>query len=300
MHNGENNGEVELAMAAMLSAIRNLFPPLLIKRRLFICVILLALYGWAVYEFVAFEHLPHIEWGAESTVLNGLVLGFLISFRNNHAYDRWWEARKLWGQLINESRNLCLKVRVLPEITPLDRQAMGRLVIDFGAVLAQHLREESSLRKSLAASSPAPEDAHQPARVAGAIYETLFAWRRDRQLDGWSLLWLDGQVKSLMDICGACERIRNTPLSSSYRALLRHGIALYLVVFPFYLIEDVGPAGYPLFVLAAYFLLGIEMVAEEIEEPFRPGGDNLPLERYAATIESSVRELLGSPDRAAQ
>ena len=62
-----------------------------------------------------YEHLPPIDWGAESTVLNGLVLGFLIAFRNNHAYDRWWEARKLWGQLINESRNLCLKVQALPE-----------------------------------------------------------------------------------------------------------------------------------------------------------------------------------------
>ena len=120
-------------MAALLAAIRNLFPPLLIRRRLLTSVILLAIYGWAVNEFVVFEHLPHIEWGAESTVLNGLVLGFLISFRNNHAYDRWWEARKLWGQLINESRNLCLKVRALPEIASDERQAMGRLVIAFDA-----------------------------------------------------------------------------------------------------------------------------------------------------------------------
>ncbi len=296
MDKGANYGEVEPVMDAMFWALRKLFPPLLIKRRLLTSVFLLAIYGWAVNEFVVFEHLPHIEWGAESTVLNGLVLGFLISFRNNHAYDRWWEARKLWGQLINESRNLCLKVRALPEIASDERQAMGQLVIAFGAALAQHLREESSLRKHLAANSPAPKHAHQPARVAGAIYQTLMRWRRDYQLDGWSLLWLDGQVKSLMDICGSCERIRNTPLSSSYRALLRHGIALYLVVFPFYLIEDTGPAGYPLFVLAAYFLLGIEMVADEIEEPFKPGGDNLPLERYAATIESSVREILGSPE----
>ena len=114
-------------------------------------------------------------------------------------------------------------------------------------------------------------------------------------LDGWSLLWLDGHVKSLMDICGACERIRYTPLSSSYRALLRHGIALYVLISPFYLIEDIGPSSFPLFVLAAYFLLGIEMVAEEIEEPFGASGDNLPLEHYCAKIEASVREILPAP-----
>ena len=95
-----------------------------------------------------------------------------------------------------------------------------------------------------------------------------------------------------MDICGACERIRNTPLSSSYRALVRHGIAIYLAIAPFYLIEDTGLAGLPMFVLAAYFLVGIELVAEEIEEPFGPGGDNLPLERYCLTIANSVREIL--------
>ena len=104
-------------MAPFLAAIRRLFPPLLVKRKLLIFVVLLAVYGWLVNELVEFEHLPHIDWGAESTVLNGLVLGFLISFRNNHAYDRWWEARKLWGQLVNDSRNLCLKVRALAELS---------------------------------------------------------------------------------------------------------------------------------------------------------------------------------------
>ena len=134
---------------------------------------------------------------------------------------------------------------------------------------------------------------HQPSRLAGAIVDTMVRWQREGRIDGWGLLWLDGQVKCLMDICGACERIRNTPLSSSYRALLRHGIALYLVIAPFYLIEDTGLYGFPMFVLAAYFLLGIELVAEEIEEPFGAGGDNLPLERYCATIASSVHEILG-------
>ena len=69
--------------------------------------------------------------GAESTVVNGLALSFLIGFRNNHAYDRWWEARKLWGQLINENRNLCLKVRSLTGIDAADREAIGRLIITF-------------------------------------------------------------------------------------------------------------------------------------------------------------------------
>jgi putative membrane protein len=135
---------------------------------------------------------------------------------------------------------------------------------------------------------------HLPIELAGAIYQVVARCQSEGRLDGWSLLWLDPELKGLMDICGACEKIRNTPLSSSYRALLRHGIAIYLSVASFYLIEDTGLAAFPMFILAAYFLVGIELVAEEIEEPFGAGSDNLPLERYCATIEASVREILGA------
>jgi putative membrane protein len=279
-------------MAAFVEALRRLFPPLRIGIKLWGCMVILTMYSILVSAIVDLEHLSQIEWGAESTVLNGLVLGFLISFRNTHAYDRWWEARKLWGQLINESRNLCLKLRALNEIEPAEREAVGRLISGFGEALMSHLRRRDGSDEPPRGQRLTEGQVHEPSRLAGAIYQIVSTWHRQGRFDGWTLLWLDAHIKSLMDICGACERIRNTPLSSSYRALLRHGIAIYLAVAPFYLIEDTGIAGCPMFILAAYFLLGIEFVAEEIEEPFGLGGDNLPLERYCATIHSSVREIL--------
>jgi ion channel-forming bestrophin family protein len=286
-------------MAALREAIRRLFPPLKVRSKLWGSMVVLTIYGLLVSVAISIEHLPHIDWGAESAVLNGVVLSFLIAFRNNHAYDRWWEARKLWGQLVNENRNLCLKVRSLVGVEAADREAIGRLVIAFAEALKDHLRRRDG------SDEPRPEDetkggrVHEPICVAGAILDTVLRWQGEGRIDGWGLLWLDGQVKSLMDICGACERIRNTPLSSSYRALLRHGLALYLALAPFYLIEDTGLAGFPMFELAAYFLMGIELVAEEIEEPFGAGGDNLPLERYCATIATSVHEILGAPGESA-
>ena len=84
-------------------------------------MVLLTIYGLLVGLAIWFEHIPPIEWGAESTVVNGLALGFLIGFRNNHAYDRWWEARKLWGQLINENRNLVLEGSLADRIDAADR-----------------------------------------------------------------------------------------------------------------------------------------------------------------------------------
>jgi putative membrane protein len=286
---------VSSIMAALSKAIRRLFPPLKVKSTLWVTMAILTIYGLLVGYAIWFEHLPPIEWGAESTVVNGLALGFLIGFRNQHAYDRWWEARKLWGQLINENRNLCLKVRCLGKIDDRDRAAIGRLVVAFAEALKDHLRRRDGSDEAIAEVEKKGEWEHQPSRLAGTIVETVGRWQREGHIDGWGVLWLDGQINSFMNICGACERIRNTPLSSSYRALLRHGIALYLIIAPFYLIGDTGIYGLPMFILAAYFLLGIELVAEEIEEPFGAGGDNLPLERYCATIARSVNDILGTP-----
>jgi putative membrane protein len=284
-------------LAALSHTARRLFPPLRVGSALWTCMVVLAIYGLLVWGAIWLEHVPPIEWGAESTVVNGLALGFLIGFRNQHAYDRWWEARKLWGQLINENRNLCLKVRALRGIEARDRDAVGGLVIAFAEALKNHLRRRDGSDESKALQSLAGEWNHEPSKVAGGLFDLVVRWHHDGRLDGWGLLWLDAQLKCLMDICGACERIRNTPLSSSYRALLRHGIAIYLAIAPFYLIDDTGIYGFPVFMLAAYFLLGVELVAEEIEEPFGAGGDNLPLERYCATITTSVREILGGPDQ---
>jgi putative membrane protein len=292
---GTSQREVKSVIPPLLSAIRRLFPPLRVGRKLWSCMFALGLYGLFVSMTVKYEHLPAIDWGAEATVLNGLVLSFLIGFRNKHAYDRWWQARELWGQLTNDSRNLCLKLMVLPGVDSSERDAVGRHVIEFAGALKKHLRQPNGSDVPPPESDGQQPRRHHPSRLAGLIYESIVRWQEEGRLDGWKLLWLDGHVKSLMDICGACEKIRNTPLSSSYRALLRHGIALYLLISPFTLIEDTGLAGYPIFMLAAYFLLGIEMVAEDIEEPFGTGGDNLPLERYCGTIETSVREILSLP-----
>jgi ion channel-forming bestrophin family protein len=282
-------------MPALRQALRRLFPPLRVRAKLWTIMVLLTTYGLMVGLAIWFERIPRIEWGAESTVVNGLALGFLIGFRNNHAYERWWEARKLWGQLINENRNLCLKVRALIAIEPVDRDEIGRLLIAFAETLKDHLRGRDGSDEAPVPDKMKASWTHGPSRVAGELIDLVMRCQREGRIDGWGMLWLDNQLKCLMDICGACERIRNTPLSSSYRALLRHGMAIYLVIAPFYLIDDTGIYGFPMFVMAAYFLLGIELVAEEIEEPFGRGGDNLPLERYCETIATSVKEILGTP-----
>jgi putative membrane protein len=281
-------------MDRILELLRRIFPPLKVAKRLITCIVALCLYGVLLSLLIDAENIPPIEWGAEVTIINGVVLGFLISFRNNQAYDRWWEARKLWGQLINENRNLCLKIKTMAGIADSERAAIGRLIIAFSQTLRDHLRGRQHLDEPPRGSRSIGDPPVHPSHLADLIYERVIKWQAEGKLDGWGLLWLDDHIRALMDICGACERIRNTPLSSSYRALLRHGIAIYLAIAPFYLIDEVGLKPFPVFLLAAYFLLGIELVAEEIEEPFGAGGDNLPIDKYCEVIETSVNEILGT------
>jgi ion channel-forming bestrophin family protein len=230
------------------------------------------------------------------TVL-GVFLGMLLAFRNNTAYDRWWEGRKLWGQLVNDSRNLVLKATALAKVEAVEVQYLSRLLVNFARGLKEHLREGIKPRQLSIYKQVVPhEPKHVPLNLALLVRQKISQWRSAGKIDGLEEMQLDLHSRALMDICGACERIRNTPLSSSYRALLRHGIAIYLAVAPFYLMEDTGIAGLPMFILAAYFLLGVEFVAEEIEEPFGAGGDNLPLERYCATISQSVNEIIAPTD----
>ncbi len=279
-------------MAALWEAVRRLFPPLKVRTRLFGMMAVLLVYGLVVSLVIQLEHLPNIEWGAESAVVNGLGLSFLIAFRTNHAYDRWWEARKLWGQLINETRNLCLKIRTLANVDAADRQSVAGLIAAFGDVLKNHLRRRAGCDEPPAprsieqyAGPRAGPDRRSDLRVRGGLASA----GTDRRLDA-ALAGRPGQ-KSY----GYLWRLRAHPQHAALLVVpraLRHAIAIYLAVAPFYLMEDTGIAGFPMFVLAAYFLLGIELVAEEIEEPFGAGGDNLPLERYCATIAQSVHQIM--------
>jgi putative membrane protein len=95
-----------------------------------------------------------------------------------------------------------------------------------------------------------------------------------------------------MEICGACERIRNTPLTPSYLSLLRHGLVLGFLFTPWALMQLIGGWVIAVQSLAVYFLFGIELTAEAVEQPFGYDGDDLPLEAYCEMIEKNVREIL--------
>lgn len=232
-----------------------------------------------------------------STVISvvGVVMTMLLTFRTNTAYDRWWEGRKLWGQLVNDSRNLAIKVRTLARADAVSMRAVGVLISTFAYALKEHLRGGRRVKTRRGYDDLALPAEHVPKFIANRLYEELADWKHRGVIDGYEALLLDTHLKSLMDICGACERIVKTPISKSYLGYIRQGVLVYLLAVPWGYARDLQFWTIPLGMVLAYLLIGLELIAEEIEEPFGTAEDDLRLDEICHGIEASVNDIVGLP-----
>ncbi|MDD2767454.1 MAG: bestrophin family ion channel [Methylococcus sp.] len=221
----------------------------------------------------------------ESTTALHALLGFVISmllvFRTNTAYERWWDGRKLWGGLTNASRNLALKLNAyLPERHP-SRRRLADLIGQYADALRLHLR------------TPVPAQ-HTPNRVAAQIFAEITRLKNTGDLSGDELLCLNPELSALAEICGGCERIQKTPIPYSYSLFLKKFIFLYIVSMPFCFVPEFHYWTALITTLVFYVLASLELIAEEIENPFGEDANDLPTDEIAANIRQRVSELLVS------
>lgn len=266
-------------------------------------LILVGLFTWLVgYVETEYLRLSRQDFVSNLPSMHGLM-GFAISmllvFRTNTAYDRWWEARRQWGQLVNVSRNVAIKVdAILPADNDEIRVAFARLIGAFAQALTAHLRSEKTRLALDASLHPELEDLqpgmHVPARIAALMHARVHRAYRDGAMTGEQLIGLTTDLSAFMDICGACERIKNTPLPYSYSSFLKKFIVIYSLTLPFGFVFTLGYIAIPVVVFIFYVLASLELIAEEIEEPFGMDTNDLPLERMAEMIGANVQELLAS------
>ena len=209
-------------------------------------------------------------------VLTSLLFGWLLQYRTLTAYDRWYEGRRLWGQLVNVSRNLVLKTVHVVRPPAEDAAEVRGLVREFAA----------TLRARLGADVMPPGNA--PVAAAGKLYAVLARWHAAGAVDTFQALAFDAELRQLMDVAGACERIKTTPLTASHRGLIRKGIAAYLVAVPWLVVGEMEYFTVVVTVLVGYVLLAVELVADDIEDPFGYGPDDLPLDAVVGTIDRSA------------
>jgi putative membrane protein len=246
--------------------------------------------------------LDFFEFDFKTTIamhsLLGIVLGLFLVFRTNSAYDRWWEGRKLWGSLLNNTRNLSFKLNAFLEKEDKENRTWFAVMIsNFSIAVKEHLRN------GVAIADLEPTDdidfidamgaaSHVPNKLSALFYERIMRLFKDNKLTGDQLLLLDKELKEFADILGGCERIRNTPIPYSYSIYIKQFIFIYVVTLPFAFVESSGYMTIPIVGLITFVLLSVELIAEEIEDPFGKDVNDLPTDALCVKIKSNVREIL--------
>ena len=245
--------------------------------------------------------------------LIGLAFSIFLGFRNSASYERYWEARKLWGQLIIDTRSLARQVLTLMGPTPAigvasesvevatDRQSMVRKLIAFAYALKHHLRgteAAADLKNFWPADDLAPLLSRN--NIPDAILLSLSADLRKCRDRGWLsdqlLRAMDERLTSLATVLAACERIRNTPLPFAYTLLLHRTAYLYCFLLPFGLVETIGLMTPLVVAIVSYTFFGLDALGDDIEEPFGDLPNDLPLDALSRAIEINLREAMGERD----
>jgi putative membrane protein len=238
--------------------------------------------------------------------LMGLPLAIFLGFRNNAAYDRYWEGRKQWGELVLRSRSLarqCLSLidadsdgdgRALPA-------AMMRRAIAYAHALRHRLRGEPAGPDVEAWLAPDEWErvrtvANLPHALMLEMGADLGQCLRTRRLDPPLAPSIDASLSAMTAVAAACERIRGTPIPFSYTLLLHRTAYLYCFLLPFGLVDTIGYLTPLVSAVVAYTFFGLDALGDELEEPFRASDNGLPLDAICRTIEIDLRTALGERD----
>ncbi|MFN8153804.1 MAG: bestrophin family ion channel [Bacteroidia bacterium] len=222
----------------------------------------------------------------------GMVISLLLVFRTNTAYERWWEGRKVWGGLVNSSRNLALKIKAL---VPEEAGYFAVMIPNFAFALKNHLRKvhlEEELEPAEGFSVIPAEGSHLPNRIALQIMKYAAALEKSGKLKPEHLLLMQPELSNFTDATGACERIRNTPIPYSYSVFLKKFMFLYVMTLPFGFVFSLGYLTIPVVAIIFYVLASLELIAEEIEDPFGKDANDLPTDEIANGIRKTVKEIL--------
>ena len=246
------------------------------------------------------QHVADIHLPIDGTLFSllGITLSLLLVFRTNTAYDRFWEGRRQWGTLVNYSRNLAVLLdALLPDEATTNRIFFARGLSNFALALKGHLRTGVDFTElddiGNDEGQTLPQYNHIPSRIAALLLRRIQMLRQDNIVNDADLITIRLYHQALLDVTGSCERIKKTPIPFSYSFFIKLFITVYVLLIPFVLVATYGYFAIVATTLAAYALIGIEMIGDEIEEPFGLDCNDLPLNQISQTIRRNMHEILG-------
>jgi putative membrane protein len=251
----------------------------------------------SIIAYVQIHVFPNADYLKNLTTvysLLGFVISLLLVFRTNTAYDRWWEGRRMWGSMVNDSRNFVSKISVM-DLSLETRKRIGVLVPLFSFSVKEHLRSNrvdgnvligDEEKKSFA------ETDHQPLWVIKELRELIQGLKNQGKMDNIELNLLNQNLDRLVDSLGACERIRNTPIPFSYSLFIKKFIFIYVVTMPLAFVEIFGYFAVFISTFVFYALVSMELLAEEIEDPFGTDENDLPTDALCDTIRRNTESFI--------
>ena len=226
--------------------------------------------------------------------LVGFVISLLLVFRTNTAYDRWWEGRRKWGELVNDSRNLAIKLSAVLSDEE-DRAYFKRMIPNFVFAAKEHLRKGvlfEQLELSTEEIEVLSKKNHVPLAISELMYKKLIELKKAGKISEEEFLSFDKNVNAFMDSVGACERIKNTPIPFSYSLFIKKFIFIYVTTLPLAFVIQFGYFSALIATFVFYVLVSMEVLAEEIEDPFGSDDNDLPTDTICERIRANVQEVL--------
>jgi putative membrane protein len=224
----------------------------------------------------------------------GFVISLLLVFRTNTAYDRWWEGRRKWGELVNDSRNLAVKLAAL-DLSPVENAFFARHIGNYALCIKEHLRAGTNFELLNLTDSERvflQRLDHIPSGIVELLYQRMNELNKQGVLSEEAILRLDKNLNGFLDTVGACERIKNTPIPFSYSLFFKKFIFVYVTTLPLAFVIHFGYLSALIATFIFYVMVSIEVLAEEIEDPFGLDDNDLPTDEMAARIEGIVQSIL--------
>jgi ion channel-forming bestrophin family protein len=261
--------------------------------------LLCGFFGFFVYILYLYQ--VKVSLPVLGSIIPNIVLGLLLVFRTNTAYERFWEGRKAWGTLVNTVRNLSRQMLVaIAETTPSDCQAKiaaVKLLPAFAIALKLHLRSQSvnaEVEANLSAEQfeQLKTTNHPPLEIGFWISSYLQAQTKQEKLDRYQLNDMIQLLNQMIDVVGICERILKTPIPLAYSIHLKQLLMIYCLSLPFQMVAQLEWMTAPIVALISFTLLGIEEIGIQIEDPFGHDANDLPLDNICNTMMRNIEDLV--------
>lgn len=247
---------------------------------------------------------------ALGSVIPSIVLGLMLVFRTNSAYDRFWEGRRWWGILVTTIRNLAWQIWVnVDEPSSVNgsssvrerKIATLRLLSAFAIAEKNYLRLEPASPELASFTSTAhysvlQQTRNMPLEIARWLGDYLMQEYQQKRLSMYQLTAMQSLINTLMETVGNCERIIKTPLPLAYSIHLKQLVLIYCLVLPFQFVKDLNWWTAPFIALVSFTLFGIEEIGVEIENPFGYDANDLPLDAICKTIQQNIEDFIATEE----